>query len=178
MSKIFVIVAASVVLLFVAAPAGAFVTFSSVAGNYYSDIPETYFSVGSGSDVAGTWNWSLALFPDPPPAIDKGPITAGIFEEAAEVTPYGFNDPFDWNLGSLNTVADDGRMAYATASRGDGWAPVYAFGNHQDHSRMLDPDEDEYADGTIGEVPPVPEPGTLLLVGLVLVGGGVIRKWR
>ena len=178
MPKTFVVAVASVALLFVAAPAGAFVTFSGVANDYYSYTPGTYSNVGSGLGVAGTWDWSLVPFSNPRPAIDDGPIVAGIFEEASQLTPYGSNDPFDWNPGNLNAVAEDGQMGYGTTNQGDEWASARAFGNPYRHARTFELHDYTYAGDVFGKVPPIPEPGTLVLVGLILVGGGVFRKWR
>jgi hypothetical protein len=178
MPKMFIVVVASVVLLFVAAPAGALVTFSDVTSGHYSYTPGTYFSVGSSSDVASPWDWSLVPFSNPPPAIDNGPITEGVFEESAEFTPYGSNDPFERNLGSLNIVAKDGGVDYGTPSQGIDWAPVYAFVDPHRQIRVVDRHDHEYSRDASGSVPPVPEPGTLVLFGLILVGGSVFRKWR
>jgi len=178
MPKTSIAVVASVVLLFVAAPAGAFVTFSGVASDYYSCTPETYFSVGNGSGVASAWNWSPIPFSNPPPVVDNGPATAGIFEEAVEFTPYGSNDLFNWNLGSLNTVVEDGWMGYGMPNQGYDWASVYTTGKSRRHFQAENPYDFGYGGDGTGEITSVPEPGTFLLVGLILVGGGVLRKWR
>ncbi len=129
MPKMFIVVVASAVLLLVAAPAGALVIFSGVIGEYNSHTPETYLSGEIRSGFADPWDWSLMPFSNPPPAIDHGPITARIFEEGTEFTPYGSNDPFDWNPGRLNTVAKSGRMGQGTPSQDVDRAPAYASGD-------------------------------------------------
>jgi len=178
MPKTSIVVGASVVLLFIAVPAGAFVTFSAPASDYYSRMSEMYFSVGSGTGVASTWNRSLIPFSNPPPAIDNGPTATRIFEEAVEFTPYGSNDLFNWNLGSLNTVVEDDWIGYGMPGKGYDGASFYTIEKSNRHKRAENPYNFDHANDGIGETTAVPEPGTLLLVGLILVGGGVLRKWR